>query len=42
MPLAEAVNFSSVSFLSAGSCFLLLVGGMVVGCLGGFVASGRT
>jgi cell division transport system permease protein len=42
IPLAEAVNFSSVSFLSVGSCFLLLVGGMAVGCLGGFVASGRT
>src|SRR5262249_25912177 len=42
LPLAEAVNFSSVGFLSAGLCFLLLIGGMVVGCLGGFVASLRT
>jgi cell division transport system permease protein len=42
MPLAEAVNFSSVGFLSAGLCFVLLIGGMVVGCLGGFVASLRT
>ena len=42
VPLAEAVNFSSVGFLSAGLCFLLLIGGMVVGCLGGFVASLRT
>jgi cell division transport system permease protein len=42
VPLAEAVNFSSVSFLSFGLCFLLLIGGMVVGCLGGFVASLRT
>jgi cell division transport system permease protein len=42
LPLAEAINFSSVSFLSIGLCFLLLVGGMLVGCLGGFVASRRT
>jgi cell division transport system permease protein len=42
LPLAEAINFSSVSFLSVGLCFLLLVGGMLVGCLGGFVASSRT
>jgi cell division transport system permease protein len=42
LPLAEAINFSSVGFLSAGLCFLLLIGGMVVGCLGGFVASLRT
>jgi cell division transport system permease protein len=42
LPLAEAVNFSSVGFLSAGLCLLLLIGGMVVGCLGGFVASLRT
>lgn len=42
LPLAEAINFSSVSFLSVGLCFLLLVGGMLVGCLGGFVASRRT
>jgi cell division transport system permease protein len=42
MPLAAAVNFSEVSFLSIGRCFLLLLGGMVVGCLGGYVASRRT
>jgi cell division transport system permease protein len=42
VPLAAAVNFSSVGFLSVGLCFLLLLGGMVVGCLGGYVASRRT
>jgi cell division transport system permease protein len=42
LPLAEAVNFSSVGFLSAGLSVLLLIGGMVVGCVGGFVASLRT
>ena len=42
VPLAEAINFSSIGFLSFGLCLLLLVGGMLVGCLGGFVASRRT
>jgi cell division transport system permease protein len=42
MPLAAAINFSSVSFLSFGLCLLLLLGGMLVGCLGGLVASRRT
>ncbi len=41
-PLAAAVNLSSVRFLSLGLCVLLLVGGMLVGCLGGFVASRQT
>ena len=42
-PLASALNLSSIRFLSPGLCILLLVGGMVVGCLGGIVAaSGRT
>ena len=41
-PLAAAVNLSSVRFLSPGLCVLLLVGGMLVGCLGGLVASRRT
>ncbi len=42
-PLASALNLSSIRFLSPGLCILLLVGGMVVGCLGGMVAaSGRT
>jgi cell division transport system permease protein len=42
IPLAAAINFSSVRFLSFGLCILLLLGGMLVGCLGGFVASRRT
>jgi len=42
VPLAAAINFSSVSFLSFGLCLLLLLGGMLVGCLGGLVASRRT
>ena len=36
------LTFRQCSFLSLGLCFLLLVGGMLVGCLGGFVASRRT
>src|SRR5262245_34405555 len=42
VPLAAAINFSSVGFLSFGLCLLLLLGGMLVGCLGGLVASRRT
>jgi cell division transport system permease protein len=42
VPLAAAINLSSVRFLSIGLWFLLFVGGMLVGCLGGFVASRRT
>jgi cell division transport system permease protein len=38
-PLASAVNLSSVQFLPAEMCLLLVVGGMAVGCLGGFVAA---
>lgn len=38
-PLAAAVNLSGVRFLSLELCLLLLAGGMVVGCLGGLVAS---
>lgn len=41
-PLAAAINLSSVRFLSPGLCALLLVGGMLVGCLGGWVASRKT
>jgi cell division transport system permease protein len=41
-PLAAAINLSSVRFLSPGLCVLLLGGGMLVGCLGGLVASRRT
>ncbi len=38
-PLADAINLSSVRFLSAGLCALLMVGGMAVGCIGGLVAA---
>jgi len=39
VPLASAINISSVAFLPAGVCVLLVVGGMAVGCLGGLVAA---
>jgi cell division transport system permease protein len=39
MPLAEALNMSSVRFLPVELCVLLVVGGMAVGCLGGLVAA---
>jgi cell division transport system permease protein len=39
VPLAAAVNLSSVHFLPVGICLLLVVGGMAVGCLGGLVAA---
>ena len=43
LPLAAALNLSSIRFLSPGLCAMLLVGGMLVGCVGGVVAaSGRT
>jgi cell division transport system permease protein len=38
-PLASALTLSSVRFLPAEACLLLVVGGMVVGCLGGLVAA---
>jgi cell division transport system permease protein len=38
-PLAATVDLSSVSFLSTGTCFVLLAGGMLVGCLGGTLAT---
>ena len=41
-PLAAAINLSSVHFLSPGLCVVLLGGGMLVGCLGGLVASRKT
>jgi cell division transport system permease protein len=41
-PLADAVSLPSIAFLSVELCVLLLLGGMLVGCLGGVVAtSGR-
>lgn len=39
VPFAEAVNLSSIRFLSPGLCVLLLGGGILVGCLGGLLAS---
>jgi cell division transport system permease protein len=42
VPLASAVNLSSVSFLPLEACVLLVAGGMVVGCLGGLVAATLT
>jgi cell division transport system permease protein len=39
IPAAAAINLSSVRFLSPGLCVLMLIGGMLVGCLGGLVAS---
>ena len=41
VPLATAVGLSEVRFLSPGWCVLLLAGGMLVGCLGGLLASRR-
>jgi cell division transport system permease protein len=38
-PMASALNLSSVHFLPLELCAFLLVGGMIVGCLGGFVAA---
>lgn len=39
VPLASALNLSSISFLPIELCFALIVGGMAVGCLGGLVAA---
>jgi cell division transport system permease protein len=38
-PLASAINISAVRFLPAGPCVMLILGGMVVGCLGGLAAA---
>jgi cell division transport system permease protein len=42
VPLAAAVNVSSIRFLSVEVCVLLVVGGMAVGCLGGMVAAWKS
>jgi cell division transport system permease protein len=42
VPLASAMNLSSISFLPAEVVILLVVGGMAVGCLGGLVAARLT
>jgi len=39
IPLAEAVNLSSITFLPVELAVLLIVGGMAVGCVGGLVAA---
>jgi len=39
VPLASALNMSSIAFLPAELCALMIVGGMAVGCLGGVVAA---
>lgn len=41
-PLASALNVSGVHFLPISLSFLLLLGGMLVGCLGGVLASRHT
>ena len=42
VPLASAINLTSVQFLPVELCLLLVVGGMAVGCLGGAVAAWRS
>jgi cell division transport system permease protein len=39
VPLASAVNLSSIRFLPWELCLFVVVGGMAVGCLGGLVAA---
>ena len=39
VPLAAAINLSGVTFLSIEVSFLLVIGGMAVGCLGGLIAA---
>lgn len=36
---AEALGLGSITFLPVEVCFLLIVGGMLLGCLGGFVVA---
>jgi cell division transport system permease protein len=38
-PLASTVDVSSVRFLPLGLCAVVVVGGMLVGCVGGIVAA---
>jgi cell division transport system permease protein len=42
IPLASAINLSTVQFLPASVCVLLVAGGMAVGCLGGLVAAWKS
>jgi cell division transport system permease protein len=39
VPLASALNLSSIHFLPLELCIVLVLGGMAVGCLGGVVAA---
>jgi cell division transport system permease protein len=39
VPLASAMNLSSIRFLPLELCIFLVIGGMAVGCLGGLVAA---
>jgi cell division transport system permease protein len=39
LPLASALNVSSIHFLPAELCVLLVAGGMAVGCVGGLFAA---
>ena len=39
VPLASAINLNAIRFLSLELCLILVLGGMVVGCLGGLVAT---
>jgi len=39
MPLASAMNMTSIHFLPVELCIMLVVGGMAVGCVGGLVAA---
>lgn len=39
VPLASALNMSSIHFLPVELCVVLVLGGMAVGCLGGLVAA---
>jgi cell division transport system permease protein len=39
VPLASAINLTSIRFLPVEMCLLVLAGGMAVGCLGGLVAA---
>ncbi len=39
VPLAQAINLSSVSFLPVELSLLLVIGGMLVGCIGGLIAA---
>jgi cell division transport system permease protein len=42
IPLASAINLSSVHFLPTSVCVLLVAGGMAVGCVGGLVAAWKS